>query len=328
MSTFEKLQAQRRTIAPAKSGDDELGPLQLLPGVWKNLPNLPGRGWNLIALPFASPDHDLNYRLLMNQYNEVLRFTTVDKAVPNRGLTDDDPRQNIDQLIVTLDYEQKIVQVAAEDFPDSGLAGLPGLAIHHEPGLFLHMSNADTDGVNIGRLATIPHGNSALGLGRFDEDVHKHDGPPRIPDEVHAFPIGVEQDINRDYLLPYKHFNENLFENLFDPMDTSRLLQKANAGANILRTTELHLDTDILAGGIVNIPFIETQADATKMESTFWIQELEEKDEDGEHKLRLQYLQIVMLDFFERPPGQGEGLIRWPHISINTMERVEKPETE
>ncbi len=324
MSTFEKLQAQRRNISPAKAGDDELGPFQLLPGVWKNLPNLPGRGWNLIALPFVSQDHELNYRLLMNQYNEELRFTTVDKAVPNRGLTDDDPRQNINQLIVTLDYEQKIEQIAAADFPDSGLAGTPGVAIHHEPGLFLFMSNADTDGVNIGRLATIPHGNSVLGLGRFDSNVHKHDGPPDIPDGVHALPIGVEQDINHGYLLPYKHFNDNLFENLFDPMDTSALLKAANADVNIIRTTVLDVDTDILTGGIVNIPFIEDQADATKMESTVWIQELEERDEDGEHKLRLQYLQIVMLDFFDRPPGQGEGLIRWPHISINTIERTEK----
>jgi hypothetical protein len=42
-----------RSFANALSGDPALGPLSQLPGVWKNLPDLPGRGWNLIALPFV-----------------------------------------------------------------------------------------------------------------------------------------------------------------------------------------------------------------------------------------------------------------------------------
>ena len=71
----------------AVSGDKELGPLKLLPGVWSNTPNLPGRGWNLIALPFETePGEGFNYRLLMNQYDEELKFSTVDKGVPNRGI--------------------------------------------------------------------------------------------------------------------------------------------------------------------------------------------------------------------------------------------------
>ncbi len=60
---------------------------------------------------------------------------------------------------------------------------------------------------------------------------------------------------------------------------------------------------------------------AMKMKSTFWIQEI---DDNGTRKLRLQYSQIVMLDFFPRRDGLP-GLIRWPHVSINTLEKVEKP---
>jgi hypothetical protein len=38
----------------------------------------------------------------------------------------------------------------------------------------------------------------------------------------------------------------------------------------------------------------------------------------------LQYAQRVLLDFF--PVGNsGYGLIKWPHISINTMKLVERP---
>lgn len=71
----------RRFEKPIKN-DPELGPLKLLPGVWKSA----GRGWNMIALPFASAPSPLNYRLLLNQFDEELAFTLVDKAVANRGI--------------------------------------------------------------------------------------------------------------------------------------------------------------------------------------------------------------------------------------------------
>ena len=81
------------------------------------------------------------FRVLMNQYDEELRFTFVDDDVPNRGLSRPGAPDS-DQFVVTLDYQQKIAQVAAEDRPDSsGLAGGPGLPIHHEPGLWLYEKN-------------------------------------------------------------------------------------------------------------------------------------------------------------------------------------------
>lgn len=90
----------------------------------------------------------------------------------------------------------------------------------------------------------------------------------------------------------------------------------------ILRTTTLAVDTEAETGGIRNIPFIVKQANAASMRSTFWIQELAETDARGRPKLRLQYLQIVMLDFDPRTGGLP-GRIIWPHISINTMHKVE-----
>src|SRR5574338_1288148 len=163
----DRFRSYGRTIERPVKNDPELGPLQLLPGVWRS----EGRGWNMIALPFASAPSPLNYRLLLNQYDEELAFTLVDKAVPNRGIRPQppNPAAESDQFIVTLDYKQKIKQVAAEDFPVSGKAGAPGLAIHHEPGLWLYMTNEVIGGLDIGRLATIPHGDSVLALGKFNE---------------------------------------------------------------------------------------------------------------------------------------------------------------
>lgn len=322
-----KLENKTRRLEKPKTNDQELGPLKLLPGKWANLPNLPGRGWNMIALPFVAPPppgipFPLNYRLLVNQYNEELEFTLVDKAVPNRGvrLAPGTPA-NTDQFLVTLDYQQRIKQIAADDFPKSGLAGPADAVIHHEPGLWLHMTNQITDSLNIARLATIPHGDSVLAIGRSSE----HSGAQSIPD-ISGLPIGVDQDLKNPYLAPYKHFNDNFFQGLFNPVSPNDLLEEANQGVEIEKTTVLDVDSTRPTAGIVNIPFIVRQANATVMKSTFWIQELKEKDKYGKPKLRLQYSQLVMLDFFPRvdglSPGCCPGLIQWPHVSINTLEKV------
>ncbi|MBM7070387.1 heme-binding protein [Actibacterium sp. 188UL27-1] len=355
-----------REIKIAKSGDDGLGPLKLLPGTWANIrpdhrledPDggtnafqgegtltgagqspFDGRGWNIIALPFAQEGQFRNYRVLMNQYNEVLKFSKVDDNVPNRGITHGRPAQNADQRIAALDYEQMIAQIAAEDFAISSQAGGSGLPIHHEPGLFLHMKEQRVEGFDICRLATIPHGNAANAIGRSQVI----DGPPTIGD-LSAFPEGLTDDVKlavenvdpvqdpTNYLLPYHHFLKHPFTGVvtapgfpgFGPGNSNQLLQ-IGLPNNVVRTTILQMDTDDMEAGIVNIPFIERQADAAVMRSTFWIMELEETDQHGQPKLVMAYSQFIFLDFFDRRDGKP-GLVRWPHISINMMEKIEEPD--
>jgi len=313
----ERYRANARYIELARPGDEDLGALKLLPGTWRNADGFEGRGWNMIALPFASGGGKPDYRLLMNQYNEELKFTLVDKGVPNRGIEKGDPSSNTDQLVVTLDYEQMITQIAAEDSPDSGLAGAPNLAIHHEPGLFLNMTNLTTNGIDIARLATIPHGDAALALGK-SEII---DGAPTIP-QISGLPINAPSDINNPYLAPYKHFADAPFKGLFNPVSPNDLLNALPP--NVKQTTVLHLDTTIEQGGIRNIPFVVKQANAAEMQSTFWIMELED-DGSGTPNLVIAYSQLVLLDFFENPAGE---IIRWPHVSINMMKKASEPDLE
>lgn len=313
---------------------DDLGPLQLLPGEWRGK----GTGWNMIALPFqnapAAPN-GFNFRVLMNQYDEELNFTFVDSGVPNRGLLEPTNGPEFDQFVVTLDYQQSINQVIAEDVPPSTFAGGPGLAIHHEPGLWLHMKNLRTENIDIARLASIPHGNSLLALGHSKTER----GMPEIP-KINGLPIGRFEDLGSGdydfmtdpYLAPYKHFIDNPFFGNetsaggfpgFNPMDMNAILRHANIGVDIVRTTTLTVDTRLENAGVVNIPFIVKEAEAASMRSTFWIQELKEKNPDGNPKLRLQYSQVVMLHFFGRE-DQLPGRAQWPHISINTLDKVYK----
>jgi len=320
----EKYKHQPREITPATTGDEDLGPLKLLPGHWRS----EGRGWNMIALPFAPAG--ANFRVLMNQYNEDLKFSLVDKGVPNRGI-DEDNDIDSDQFVVTLDYEQRIDQIAVEDFPESGKAGDLGIAIHHEPGLWLHMINETTNGLDIARLATVPHGDSVMALGK-SKTIN---GPPEIP-TLDGLPIGAGRDLDGFYLSPYKHFIDNPFFGTvptsipnfpgFHPLDLNAILKFANDidPTTVTSTTVLEVDTTIEDAGIVNIPFIVREANAASMKSTFWIQELDEKDDKGQPKLRMQYSQVVILDFFNRRDGLP-GLVRWPHVSINTLDKIGEP---
>jgi hypothetical protein len=188
------------------------------------------------------------------------------------------------------------------------------------------MSN-ETNGHDIARLGTIPHGDSVLAVGISEE----FDGAPTIP-EINGLPIGVTQDLeNNPYLRPYKEFNDAPFKGIvdfpgfpgFNPLKPNELLVGGVPGT-VVKTTKLEVNTTTETGGISNIPFIVKQANAAEMKSTFWIQELDEKDKCGNPRLILQYLQVILLDFFPRRDGQP-GLIRWPHVSINTMEKMEEP---
>lgn len=330
---------------------DKLGPLAQLLGVW----TARGTGWNMIALPFqdapASP-LGFKFRVLMNQYNEELQFTFVDDDVPNRGLSRLD-ETGFDQFVVTLDYQQKIAQVKAEDRPDSsGLAGLAGLPIHHEPGLWLYNTNRKPKDdqiiedevsvveLDVARLASIPHGNSVLALGKSA----KHKGMPEIP-PLSGLPSGRFEDTftpdydfrdatNPDpYLKPYKHYIDNPFMGNvtipgfpgFNPADMNQILRFANQGVNIVQTTTLTVDTEARSGGITNAPFSVREAEPVSMKSTFWIQQLAERDEFGQPKLRLQYSQVVMLNFFHPRQDQFPGRAVWPHISIATLEKTPAP---
>jgi hypothetical protein len=325
-----------RVVQRATPGDPALGPLAQLPGTWQNAEDLAGRGWNMIALPYKEPGKTVNpntpdqnsvFRLLLNQFNETLIFSTVDKGVPNRGAA----TVNIfdhDQHLAALQYIQHVTQIAAADSPVTpNTPDTPkgSAAIHREHGSFLHLFSQTGNGPDVVRLATIPHGGAALAVGNGITKA----GPPDFVNigDFSPFPVGVNPDVDNDpYLAPYKKFRDAKFQGLFDPTNPLELLKGAIAGLNIKTTTSIVLDTTLATGGIHNIPFVTKQANATSMRSIFWIEELAAPDAQGKPQFMLQYAQRIFLDFF--PIGSGDPLdpkIRWPHISINTVKQTSRP---
>lgn len=277
--------------------NDELGPFRMLPGTWRGRAS----GWSTVALPVASaPPGRLDYRLVLDQFDETLTFTPVERSV------------------ITLESEQQISRVAAVQRPAGEGADVPGDAVRSAPALFLHMRDQTGDGPTIARLAAVPHGDAALALG----NVVAVAGPPRF-EHVDVLPAGVPQSLENPYLEPYRFFHEHPFRGRagfpgFDPTRPQVLLQRANQHRPVARTTVLLLDTQ---PDPRDVPVVAQEPRATRMQSIFWLNELAEEDGNGDPKLQLQYLQVVDLEFFPRRDGRP-GRIVWPHVSINTLDKV------
>ncbi|MGA3066632.1 MAG: heme-binding protein [Tepidisphaeraceae bacterium] len=337
----------------ADRGNPKLGVLGQLPGKWSNSEGFEGHAWNMIALPFGKPGVLGDFRLLLNQANETLDFDLVDLGVPNRGAN------HHDQHLAALRYLQALDQVAAIDaastpggtikspatpdtndtpkgdhlHPGPGVPPHSPVGIHREPGLFLHLANLtgaggdiNKPGPDVGRLASIPHGDAVLAMGSNGSEPPRSGGPnlaaPGLLAEFEPLPIGLgTTDLNNVYFGPYKHFHTAPFKGIFDPTNPLKVLQGAVTsvlhGATIEETTTFTVDTEV-NGGITNIPFVINQAKAARVMAVFWIQKV--KTKSGHIRFVLQYAQRVILEFFPRTDGKP-GLIQWPHISVNTMIR-------
>jgi hypothetical protein len=300
-------------IAQQRGADNlhnALGVLSRLSGKWRSLP---GHGWNMIPLPYHTKSiKEFEFRLFLNQYDEELSFTPLDGPVPNRGFKFEGLHiKETDQFIAPMRYEQKITQLAASDYPDSGLASKPGSVIHEEVGMWLHLTNQAESQQDLVRMATVPHGDTVLALGGCSDC----EGAPEI-EGINGLPIGTIRSLHNIFLKPYKHFHEQPFLGEFDPCHPNAFLNKVNEGVKIKKTTAIKISTKNDGGGVNNIPFIIKQAKTSEMESTLWIQELDATDEQGNSQIRLQYSQLVYLEFF---PSIEGGRIRWPHVSINTL---------
>jgi hypothetical protein len=276
----------------------------------------------MIALPDGSAPR--KFRLLLNQFNEQLDFTCAFLNIPNRGIPSD-------QFLTGLQYTQDITQIVAVDSDGSSISPLGSAGIHHEPGFFLNVLNPATQphgstDLDIARLGTIPHGDSlvALGSGSVIAPTNVPDTSPGAIGDFSALPIGAgPRDLNNPYLQAYEKFHLAPFKGDvgaeftgFDPTQPLDLLG-FGGGQPLLSVQRVILDTQH-HGGISNMPFVVKEANATEMRFVMWIEELQGSTAAAP-KFQLQYAQRVLLEFFDRTDG-APGKIKWPHITINTLQ--------
>jgi hypothetical protein len=74
-------------------------------------------------------------------------------------------------------------------------------------------------------------------------------------------------------------------------------------------------------GGIENIPFLETNADAATVLATFWIEKIKGPTPDADF-MQLQYVQTVLLNFPVLKLGATPVPLSWPHVSVATLKKT------
>lgn len=271
-----------RAAPPRLNVTSPLGLLADLEGTWA------GAGFNLIAVPNFQNHGD--FRLMLNATNEVIQFNSIGGVVPNRGSVQDDIG------IFGLTYLQRVNDAVTHE------------GIHIEPGIWLNVP-ATTDPSappSIVRQSTIPHGDSLLAQGT----AFSVPGGPQIA-PVSAKPTGPGLSTKLPgYLDPYGHSNLPPGMKQTYVADMNQALVDDIEGQTIINTVVLEV-ASIPVGGIVNIPFVTVNANATRMDAIFWIETVQRPD--GSTFLQLQYTQTVILNFLD---------IDWPHISVATLIRT------
>lgn len=298
--------------------ETDLGPLKQLVGEWESVTltttdaqgtaQTIASGWNVISVPGGT-----NFVFEVIPYKENLKFSAVAVQAGNRG-----PVLNgkqFDQEIFGLFYEQQIVSVCDTDFCNSrGFSN--GTVIHAETGLFLYITNYN-GGFNIARLGTVPHGNALLALGSSSEQLEPG---------TSFFPTLSAKGVNlngsstamlgyNDQIIGNRQFKE------FNQVDPNAFLQSTLAtivgsgSVTTMTTLDMSTQNPDATGGILNIPFIQTNVTATTMDATFWLENIS----GGSETELLQYSQTINLVF---PPVGTVTPIIWPHITISTLKRM------
>ena len=230
-------------------------------------------------------------------------FTPIGGPIPNRGSAQDDI------AFLGLHYFQQVSDAVTNEGMDV------------EPGLWLNLpiTTAPNEQATVARLGTIPHGDSLLAQGNF---LTVNGGPSIKPVDPTPFTLDTtgarKNDTNPGYLAPFTTTplppgipggsiaNPNL------------ILSNAIKGQKISKTVVMFISATPVGGingtqiappskpnnvgGIVNIPFVVTNANANSFSAIFWIELVE--NSDGTQFLQLQYTQTVILDFI--------GL-KWPN---------------
>ncbi|MFZ6657084.1 heme-binding protein [Undibacterium sp. TJN19] len=271
-----------RAAPPGNLSSSPLGPLAELEGTWA------GRGFNLIAVP--NKQHNADFRLILNSTTERIQFSAIGGVVPNRGSAQNDIG------IFGLTYLQHVNDIQTME------------GIHVEPGIWLNVpaTTAPAAPASIVRQSTIPHGDSLLAQGK---GFSVQGGPQISP--VSSKPTGPGlASKHLGYLAPYTLTQLPPGMKQAYVGDMNQALLDSIQGQHIINTTVLTV-ASIPVGGIVNIPFVTVNANATKLEAIFWIETVQRPD--GSQFMQLQYTQTVILRFLD---------IDWPHISVATLIRT------
>jgi hypothetical protein len=266
-----------------------------------------------------------------------LRIDPIGSEIPNRG----DGVPDIDLFGLT--YLQKISDTVT------------GGALHIEPGIWVTVPDPKLPAgqQNVVRMASIPHGNALLAQGTAIKVNPANGTFPIAPVNTAPFPQGSPMPVGGT-ASGFPEFNLTVPDSAANPRtpfgntppiplpatidgvpmqtvinDPTRLLQEAIKGLNILEMVVIEIATVANptgtkpvtdgGGGIENIPFLITNADAAVVFATFWIEKIAHP---AHHFMQLQYVQTVLLNFPILKPPAPPAPFSWPHVSAATLRKT------
>ena len=340
----QTMAARPRTIRfspDAKQVGDKLGFIEKLRGTWE------GQGFNLIARPDKQGGSPLFLEL--NQTFETLSFIPISSTIPNRGNAVDDIE------LFGLTYLQKISDLAT----GGALHIEPGIWVHipsqdTNNGQTQSVARMATIPHGNSLLAQ----GTAINLdplpgGTFDPDAVSAAntapfglaGPMPAPGTPGGFPPYDLSNLTpaaknfRTSNLPDTILGVPMQDAILDPV---KLLTAALSGQTIEKMVVINVATVASlsqtqpgpgsqpakplafaggGGGVENIPFLQTNANAATVFATFWIEQIQGPTADSGF-LQLQYVQTVLLNFPLLKPNAAPVPLSWPHVSVATLKKT------
>jgi hypothetical protein len=279
-----------------------LGPLADLVGTW-----IGTQGWELIAVPSGGPGGLHVHRQAVRGGHHVHDDRLCAGAEPRRARRRDVHLRGGVRDTHLRPRHERAAPPRDRDVP--------------EP---LRREGRRSAGQPIARSATIPHGDSVLALGTSFDVAGPPDITPRsgVPDAGPDAPLGYTNPWQVEIPSPCdpaSKFNPAVpTQVLTDQLDSLKA-----AGTPVVKTTTLSLSTEN-GGGIVNIPFVDANANAARFDCVFWIETIEVTPPDGGEPnfvQQLQYFQQTNIEFLPQFGGPPGALIMWPHVNVNTMRK-------
>ncbi len=267
-------------VSAKKNIVTSLGSLRHLIGTWSG-----STGWNIIAVP--DRHKKFGYKVIVQPIIETITFSPIGGSILNRGF-------DHNKEISGLSYQIQVSDAETNQ------------ALHFENGMWLELYKN-----RVARLASIPHGDTALLIG--DSFTIKEE--PEIDTSLSPLPDDLDPRKNKAYLQPYFDKQEE-FEGRFNVLNPNKNLSENLEGKEVSKTLVFDVST-ANKGGVQNIPFITKHANVPLFESTYYLEDVRDK-KTGKTFQQLQYTQTTIIEFQdnEEKPGQK---ISWPHIDINTL---------
>jgi hypothetical protein len=328
----------------------KLGFLAELSGTWE------GEGFNLIARPDKQGGSPLFLEL--NQTFETLSFIPISSSIPNRGNEVDDIElfgltylQKVSDRVTkgALHIEPGIwIHIPSQDTATtqsvSRMANIPhgnsllaqGTAIKLDPFTGNPFNPDAVSAVNTAPFpvgAAMPVPGTLSGFAPYDLSnltpaainfrTPAGDSPATaLPTTILGVPM---QDVILD---PTKLLTAALSDQVIESMviitvSTVPSLQQEQPQPP---SPEPAVPPKVInftggGGGVENIPFLQTNADAATVFATFWIEKIKGPTPDASF-LQLQYVQTVFLNFPVIKPPAPPVQLSWPHVSVATLRKT------